>query len=66
MIDDSKRRGILALLALLAGALLLAIAPMHLAEVRMGGVSVLWWYVALVAPITAAAIAVISLVRRTS
>lgn len=59
----SRRAGILALLALLAGALMLAIAPMRVGEVRIGGVSALWWYLGLIAPIAAAAAAIISLVR---
>ena len=46
-----RRAGILALLALLALVPLLAIVPSAPGAVRVAGVSLLWWYAALVAPV---------------
>ena len=63
--ETRRRAGIVALLALLAGALLLAIAPMHAASIRLGGVSLLWWYAAAVVPVTGVIVAVASLSTRT-
>jgi hypothetical protein len=58
-----RRTAIAALLVLLVGALLLALAPAAPGAVRVAGVSLLWWYVAAVAPLLATAIAVVALVR---
>ena len=60
-----RRAGIVALLVLLAGGLVLAVAPWDLAATRLAGVALLWWYAALLAPVTAVAVAVASLVNRT-
>ena len=65
-IETRRQAGIVALLILLAGALLLAVAPGHLAEIRLGGVGLLWWYAALLAPLTAVVVAAGCLVNRTS
>jgi hypothetical protein len=62
--ETRRRAGIVALLALLAGGLLLAVAPLHIAAIRLRGVALLWWYAALLAPVTAAAVAAVTLVRR--
>jgi arginine exporter protein ArgO len=60
-----RRAGIVALLALLGGALLLALAPSQLAAIRLGGVAVLWWYAAALAPATAVVAFVTVLASRT-
>jgi hypothetical protein len=46
-----------ALIALLLGFPLLALAPAALGAVRLAGVGLLWWYAVLVAPLVAVAIA---------
>ena len=55
---------IAALLVLLAGAPLLALAPAAPGAVRVGGVSLLWWYAGFVAPLLATALTIAVLVRR--
>lgn len=55
--------GIAALLVLLAVAPLLALAPAAPGAVRLAGVSVLWWYAALAAPLTAVALTIALLIR---
>jgi hypothetical protein len=56
-----RRTGIIALLLLLAGAPLLALAPAAPGAVRLAGVSLLWWYVGVVAPLLATALALVLL-----
>lgn len=58
-----RRAAIVALLVLLAGAPLLALAPAVPGAVRVAGVSLLWWYSAFVAPVLATGIAIACLVR---
>jgi len=58
-----RRIGIAALLVLLAIAPLLALAPAAPGAVRVSGVSLLWWYAALIAPLIATALAIALLVR---
>jgi len=58
-----RRVGIAALLVLLAVAPLLALAPAAPGAVRVAGVSLLWWYAALAAPLAATGLAVVLLVR---
>jgi hypothetical protein len=58
-----RRTAITALLVLLVGAPLLALAPAAPGAVRLAGVSLLWWYVGLVAPVLATTLAIIVLVR---
>jgi len=55
--------GIAALLVLLAVAPVLALAPAAPGAVRFAGVSILWWYTALAAPLAATALAVLFLAR---
>jgi hypothetical protein len=62
-VPRGRRPAIAALLVLLIGAPLLALAPAAPGAVRVAGVSVLWWYAALVAPLLATAIAIVVLVR---
>jgi hypothetical protein len=60
----ARRRwlGIAALLVLLLAAPLLALAPALPGAVRVAGVSLLWWYAGLVAPVVATAVATVLLV----
>jgi hypothetical protein len=59
-----RRTAIALLLVLLAGAVVLALAPAAPGAVRVAGVSVLWWYVGGVAPVAATGIAIAWLVGR--
>jgi len=43
---------------LLAGFLLLGALPNQLASIRFGGLSVLWWYGGVLAPVLAVAVAI--------
>jgi hypothetical protein len=63
-VPRGRRTAITALLVLLLGAPLLALAPAAPGAVRVAGVSLLWWYAGLVAPLLATAIALAALVRR--
>jgi len=58
-----RRTAIAALLVLLAGAPLLALAPAAPGAVRVAGVSLLWWYAGVVGPLLATSIAIGVLVR---
>jgi hypothetical protein len=63
-VPRGRRTAIAALLVLLLGAPLLALAPAAPGAVRVAGVSLLWWYAGLVAPLLATTIAIAALVRR--
>ena len=63
-VPRGRRTAIAVLLVLLAGAPLLALAPAAPGAVRVAGVSLLWWYTGLVAPLLATAITITVLVRR--
>ena len=56
-----RRAGIVVLLALLALVPLLAIVPSAPGAVRVAGVSLLWWYAGLVAPLLSTLLALILL-----
>ena len=56
-----RRLGIAALLALLLLAPLLALAPATPGAVRLAGVSLLWWYAGIVAPLLSTGLAAILL-----
>jgi hypothetical protein len=43
---------------LLAGFLLLGALPNHLTSIRFGGLSALWWYGGVLAPVLALAVAI--------
>ena len=58
-----RRTAITALLVLLAGAPLLALAPAAPGAVRVAGMSLLWWYAGVAAPLLATGLAIIVLVR---
>ncbi len=62
--SGARHRAIVALLVLLAIAPLLALAPFAPGAVRLAGVSLLWWYTGLIAPLAATLIVVTRLWRR--
>jgi hypothetical protein len=62
-VSRGRRTAITALLVLLVGAPVLALAPAAPGAVRVAGVSLLWWYAGLVAPLLATALAIVVLVR---
>ena len=62
-VSRGRRTAITALLVLLVGAPVLALAPAAPGAVRVAGVSLIWWYAGLVAPLLATALAIIVLVR---
>jgi hypothetical protein len=62
-VPRGRRTAIAALLVLLVGAPLLALAPAAPGAVRVAGVSLLWWYAAVVAPLLATGLAIVLLVR---
>ena len=47
----------------LGGVVGLTVAPFELGTIRLAGVSLLWWYGALTAPVLAVAVTVAALVR---
>jgi hypothetical protein len=63
-VPRGRRTAIAVLIVLLVGAALLALAPAAPGAVRLAGVSLLWWYSGLVAPVLATAVAIVALVRR--
>ena len=62
-VGRGRRTATTLLLGLLAGAVLLALAPAAPGAVRVAGVSLLWWYAAVAAPLAATVIAVVALLR---
>lgn len=58
-----RRVGIAVLALLFAGALGLSHAPLDLGGLRVGGVSILWWYAVVVAPSLAAPVTAMVLLR---
>ena len=62
--SGARHRAIVVLLVLLAIAPLLALAPFAPGAVRLAGVSLLWWYTGLIAPLAATLIVVTLLWRR--
>jgi len=59
---DARRIAIVLLLFLVAVAAALARAPLETGSVRLAGVSLVWWYAGVIAPLLAAALAVTALV----
>jgi hypothetical protein len=57
-----RRVGVASLLGLLAGALVLMVAPGDPGALRLAGIGLLWWYAAAVAPLTA--VLVVTVVQR--
>jgi hypothetical protein len=62
----ARRAAVIVLLALIAGAAVLAHGPFGLGSVRLAGVSLLWWYAAVAAPVVAIGAAVTALLVRQS
>ena len=61
---EARRAATLVLLLLIAGASVLAHGPFGLGALRLGGVNLLWWYVAVVAPFAGATVTVLALLAR--
>jgi hypothetical protein len=59
-----RRIGIVVVLFLLAVAGVLAMLPLGAGAMRVGSLSLLWWYAAVVAPLVAAVVTVAVLLRR--
>jgi hypothetical protein len=59
-----RRVGVAGLLGLLAGALVLMLAPGNPGALRLAGIGLLWWYAAVVAPL--AAVLLVIVVQRVS
>jgi len=60
----ARRAAVVVLLALIAGAAFLAHGPLALGSLRLGGVSLLWWYAAAAAPLVAIGAVVAALLVR--
>lgn len=63
---EARRAATIVLLALIAGAAILAHGPFALGALRVAGVSLLWWYAAAAAPVAAAVVVVAALMVRRS
>ena len=59
----STIRAIAMVFVLLGGVALLTMAPFELGTIRLAGVSLLWWYGAVAAPLAAVAITAAALVQ---
>jgi len=54
----NRTAGVVLLSLLLAGFLLLGALPNQMASIRIGGLSVLWWYGGVLAPVTSVLVAI--------
>jgi len=54
----TRTTGVVLLALLLAGFLLLGALPNHVAAIRVVGLSLLWWYGGVLAPVLAALVAI--------
>ena len=54
----TRTTGVVLLALLLAGFLLLGALPNHVASVRVAGLSLLWWYGGVLAPVLALVVAI--------
>jgi hypothetical protein len=54
----TRTTGVLLLGSLLAGFLLLGALPNHVAGIRVAGLSLLWWYGGVLAPVMAVLVAI--------
>jgi hypothetical protein len=54
----NRSRGVVVLLVLLAGFPLIGALPHQIGAIRVGGLSLLWWYGGVVAPVAAWLVAV--------
>jgi hypothetical protein len=62
---DRRFVGTLALLLDVSGALVLGAAPNDVGAIRLGGVSLMWWYGAVAGPALAASVAAVILTSPT-
>ena len=53
-----RTAAVVLLLLLLAGFLLLGALPNHVASIRVGGLSLLWWYGGVLAPVVGVLVAI--------
>jgi hypothetical protein len=53
----TRTTGVLLLVLLLAGFLLLGTLPNHVADVRVAGLALIWWYGGVLAPVLAGLVA---------
>lgn len=58
-----RRVGIVTIVLLLVGAVVLGVLPFGAGAVRVGGLSLLWWYAAVLAPALAVVVTVAVLVH---
>lgn len=58
-----RRVGLVVVAALFVPAIALAVAPYDLSTVRLGGVSLLWWYAFALGPALAVLVAALALLR---
>jgi hypothetical protein len=63
---EARRAATLVLFVLIAGAGVLTHGPFGLGALRLAGVSLVWWYVAAVAPLAGAAVVVAAFLARRS
>jgi hypothetical protein len=54
----TRTTGVVLLVLLLAGFLLLGTLPNRVAGIRVGGLSLLWWYGGVLAPVVAVLVAI--------
>jgi hypothetical protein len=54
----TRTTGVVLLALLLAGFLILGALPNQVASIRVGGLSLLWWYGGLLAPVMAVLVAI--------
>ncbi len=61
----SQNLAVTVVFLLLGGGILLTVAPFEVGTIRLAGVSLLWWYGVVVAPVVTGAVATIALVVAT-
>jgi hypothetical protein len=62
--DTPHNVAIAVLFALLGGMLVLSVAPYEVGTIRLAGISLLWWYGGLAAPVAAVTVTVAAFARR--
>ena len=58
----SQNLAVTVVFLLLAGGILLTVAPFEIGTIRLAGVSLLWWYGVVVAPVVTVAVTTVTLV----
>ena len=61
MFRASQHFAIAVMFLLLAGGILLTVAPYEVGTIRLAGVSLLWWYGVVATPVVTVAVATVSL-----